>query len=453
MYQKLLAAIRPTIQTNSTTAKIGAWTGVAGLLIFAFFSLLSIAGANIGLALMLLGMIISPAAWRRLSHEPLFWISLLTIAYIAFLGYRTALAFPEYHKTVVSQSKDWALLFIFFIPAWWISREKGRLLLTLSLMLIGFSLGILSSLDGATVSQILNGARLGLHFGKPIIFGFICAVAILALTTLTFYLLSPRAQLRTANKALFVGLTVISILFFIQGLIVSQSRGVWLSILIALPTALILIRRDRHPSAATSKATPILLAAVALIILAALSANWDTITKRVFVEQQELSIVVSKGLEEAPLGSSTYRLHLWRFGIERWLERPLMGWGPGTTYGLIDAENSIALKNPDGSSFDHLHNAYLEVLFQLGLIGLILIAVTTFLVISICVSQYKAGRISKYLFAFLLSNFVLILVYSLTDFRHLHWNWRFYWMILSGIVFSLALSPPNASSQSEADKA
>lgn len=192
---------------------------------------------------MLLGMIISPAAWRRLSHEPLFWISLLTIAYIAFLGYKTALAFPEYHKTVVSQSKDWALLFIYFIPAWWISREKGRLLLTLSLMLIGFSLGILSSLDGTTVSQILNDARSGLHFGKPIIFGFICAVAILALTTLTFYLLSPRAQRRLITKALFVGLTVFSILFFDRQ---SVQRG------LALYTHRFTHRTDTHPKRSPS---------------------------------------------------------------------------------------------------------------------------------------------------------------------------------------------------------
>jgi O-antigen ligase len=421
--------------------RTGEWLGITGLLIFSFFSLLSISGANLGFALMLLALIISPAAWRRLVREQLFWICLLTIAYIILSAYLAGLEFPEEHKTIIKKAKAWAWLFLFFIPGWWMSRAQGRVPLSLGLMLAGFSLGILSSLDATTLNLLQNGVRSGLHFGKPIIFGFDSAVAILTLIMLTFYLLSPNSGIAPRFKVLLTGLTFVGILFFIQGLIISQSRGVWLAILFALPVALFLAWKSRHTPRKTAKTSIALLLGGVALISAIMAMNWNTLTKRISYEQGALSIAFNQGLDEAPLGSSTARLHLWRFAIDKWLERPLLGWGPGTTYGQTKAENSVVLKDHRGISFDHLHNAYLEVLFQLGLIGLVLICVTAVLITSTTVRAYRMGNISNYMLAFLLSNFVLILIYSLTDFRHLHWNWRFYWLILGGIIFSLTLIP------------
>ena len=61
-----------------------------------------------------------------------------------------------------------------------------------------------------------------------------------------------------------------------------------------------------------------ILALTSLVLL----LNWNTLTQRMQYERQELGVVVSKGLEAAPLSSSTYRLHLWKFGLAKWLEKP-----------------------------------------------------------------------------------------------------------------------------------
>ncbi|MEJ2426252.1 MAG: O-antigen ligase family protein [Candidatus Thiodiazotropha sp.] len=179
--------------------------------------------------------------------------------------------------------------------------------------------------------------------------------------------------------------------------------------------------------------------AMSLIAVLILAFNWNTITARVTSEQKELGIVVSQGLEKAPLSSSTYRLHLWQFGLEKWLQRPFTGWGPGTTHALVEADNNPGLRDERGVSFDHLHNAYLEVVFQLGLIGIVLIALVCGLMIAKLMEAYRRKRVSLYFIAFLFGNFALISVYSLTDFRHLHWNWRFYWLIIAGITFAYPL--------------
>jgi O-antigen ligase len=447
MFTSLFARLVPAEAPDSTLARTREWLGVAGLCLFSFFALLGIAGANLGLALMLIALLLSPEAWRRLLRQPLFRLCLLVIGYIALRTVWPAAETAGEPQTQANRAMDWAWLFLFFIPAWWLSRAPNRIVLSLSLMFSGFALGIVSSLDSAALSGLQEGVRSGFHFGKAIIFGFDCAAAILALLVLVFYWLRPGVTVARGRQAILIGLAVLAMLFFTQGLIASQSRGVWLSILVALPVALLTLRLGRaHGRLYSWRHLAVLTGILALTSLVLL-LNWNTITQRMQYERQELGVVLSEGLEEAPLGSSTYRLHLWKFGLAKWLEKPVLGWGPGTTLEMIEAENDIALKNPDGNSFDHLHNAYLEVLFQLGLTGFVLTAIVCTLLVWSIIQAYRKQCLSSYLQAFLLGNFVLIAVYSLTDFRHLHWNWRFYWLIIAGITFacSLAENRPAAS--------
>jgi O-antigen ligase len=440
MFTSLLTRLAPAEAPTSTLARISDRLGIAGLCLFSFFALLGIAGANLGLALMLIALFLSPQAWRQLLHQPLFRLCLLVIGYIALRTIWPPAENAGEPHAQVNQAMDWAWLFLFFVPAWWLSRGPNRIVLSLSLMFSGFALGIISSLDGAALSGLQEGVRSGFHFKKPIIFGFDCAVAILALLVLVFYWLRPGAVVTRTRQTILVGLTILAMLFFTQGLIVSQSRGVWLATLVALPAALLIPRLGREQVHRYTRQHLVALTGILTLSSLMLLLNWNTLTQRLQYESRELGVVISEGLEEAPLGSSTYRLHLWKFGLAKWLERPVLGWGPGTTLAMIDAENDISLKNPGGAtSFDHLHNAYLEVLFQLGLAGFVLITAVCALLVWMIIQGYRKQCLSSYLLAFLLSNFVLIAVYSLTDFRHLHWNWRFYWLIIAGISFACSL--------------
>jgi len=436
-----LAGLAPAEAPVSTLARISDWLGVAGLCVFSFFALLGIAGANVGLALMLVALLLSQEAWRQLLRQSLVRACLLVIGYIALRSVWPPAAGAGEPQPQVAQAMDWAWLFLFFVPAWWLSRAPHRMVLSLTLMLSGFALGIVMSLDAAALTGLREGVRSGFHFGKPIIFGFDCAVAILALLLLVFYWLRPGLTVTRSRQAILIGLTILAMLFFTEGLILSQSRGVWLSFVVALPVALLVLGFGRDQGQRYTRRHFLVLTGILALTSLVLLLNWNTLTQRMQYERQELGVVVSKGLEAAPLSSSTYRLHLWKFGLAKWLEKPFLGWGPGTTPAMIEAENAIALKNPGGStSFDHLHNAYLEVLLQLGLSGFVLITVVCVLLAGLVIRGYRKQCLSSYLLAFLLGNFVLIAVYSLTDFRHLHWNWRFYWLIIAGIAFACRLT-------------
>ncbi|MCG7896656.1 MAG: O-antigen ligase family protein [Candidatus Thiodiazotropha taylori] len=439
MLQALSPYFKPSRIADSKLQQTSDWIGVLGLYIFSFFSLLSIAGANLGLGLMLIGLLLSSDAWRRLPRQFLFWSCLLIIAYIVYRGVEAMAEIPLDHKTQANQARDWALLFLFFIPAWWLSQSPRRIPTALGLMLAGFTLGILSALDGETLAQLLQGERSGMHFGKPIIFGFDCAAAILGLIVLAIYRLNPQLKQNRSQQVLLVVLIILGILFYTQGLIISQSRGVWLALFFALPTIFLTLKFTRQSKKQPKVSLLMPLAAVGLVLALILALNWDTIQSRVSTEQTELGTVVSEGLDEAPLTSSTYRLHLWEFGLNKWLERPFTGWGPGTTHALVEAENNPNLKDHRDVGFDHLHNAYLEVVFQLGLVGIMIIALICGLMVSKIMEAFRRQRISIYFLAFLFSNFMLIAIYSLTDFRHLHWNWRFYWLIIAGCAYAFTL--------------
>lgn len=439
MPQTLASYFAPTRAPATTLQKASDWIGVTGLYLFSFFSLLSIAGANTGMGLMLIGLLLSSDAWRRLSKQFLVWCCLLIIGYIVVRNFSPTTQIAVDPKTQVNQAKDWALLFLFFIPAWWLSQSPKRIPTALGLMIVGFSLGILSSLNGDVLSQIVQGTRSGLHFGKPIIFGFDCAAMILGLIVLAVYCLNPNLQLTRIQRYSCVGLTILAILFFTQGLIISQSRGVWLAIFFAIPTIFLTLKFTRQSKQQPKVMLLLPLATLGAILALIVALNWSTIQQRISAEQQELGVVVNQGLNQAPLTSATYRLHLWEFGLNKWLERPFTGWGPGTTYALVEAENNPELRDDRNIAFDHLHNAYLELVFQLGLIGIILVSLICGLMVSKIMEAYRRMRISIYFLAFLFSNFVLIAIYSLTDFRHLHWNWRFYWMMLAGIAFAFPL--------------
>jgi O-antigen ligase len=237
-----------------------------------------------------------------------------------------------------------------------------------------------------------------------------------------------------------LSLTLLAILFFTQGLIISQSRGVWLAILFALPILFLTLRYAGPPRQHNPIRLRYPIIGLGVIITLILALNWNTISQRITSESNEWSAIVNQGLDQAPLGASSYRLHLWQFGLRKWLERPFFGWGPGTTYALIDAENNIALQDPPGSSLDHLHNAYLEVVFQFGIFGIVLVALVCGVLIYKLMECYRRKRLSIYFLAFLMSHFMLIAIYSLTDFRHLHWNWRFYWLIIAGATLAFGLA-------------
>nr|WP_254201270.1 O-antigen ligase family protein [Lysobacter sp. MMG2] len=197
-------------------------------------------------------------------------------------------------------------------------------------------------------------------------------------------------------------------------LLFSQSRGAWLSFLIAVPLAIVGYSLTRGPRRRPLPWQPLLLAAVASVLL--LVAAHRIFAMRFDGAHQMLPSWVESMLEGkgevasppasppdvAPGGTAArlpapnaapakaqpasptalppdidgldttipgnkavgIRVLLYRMGMERFLERPWLGWGLDTVPVLIERAQL-----PTGERFVHLHNAYLDALVGMGLIG------------------------------------------------------------------------------------
>lgn len=114
---------------------------------------------------------------------------------------------------------------------------------------------------------------------------------------------------------------------------------------------------------------------------------------------------------------SSNRWPLWLFVIDRWWEAPVLGHGAGSF--AVDAHGVDERKFP--------HNIFLEVLYENGLLGLILLicfVVSAFMRFSSC--QLQEGNVW---FAVVISAFMAVLV---------HWDisdLRLLWMLL-GVMFA-----------------
>ena len=161
---------------------------------------------------------------------------------------------------------------------------------------------------------------------------------------------------------------------FLLGLIdvyILQSKGVWLSLAIALPFLVLLIVSTQGNRAVRLAASGAFAAAVLMTILL-----WDGI-EAVAGETFRLGFslldsAADKGLwvaidetlaiSDLPLGFHE-RLTLWANGLHLWLQAPIFGHGPAWLAKWNDGPF------PD-LRFTLMHNGYLEILVRYGLFGL-----------------------------------------------------------------------------------
>jgi O-antigen ligase len=130
-------------------------------------------------------------------------------------------------------------------------------------------------------------------------------------------------------------------------------------------------------------------------------------------------------------GSFGKRYHMLLFGWEHAQRNLLFGLGPGVTEPLMKSEWTKTRPHSD------LHNGYLEILLRLGLVGAALFLALLVLLVQGSWRAYRAQRIPWDLFLLLMTALALHLLGTLTNFRMLNIDWRHYWLLFGGILFSI----------------
>lgn len=173
----------------------------------------------------------------------------------------------------------------------------------------------------------------------------------------------PLPRLTTALVALLLLVTG-------AGVMITQTRGVWLGTAIGIVVISLLKMRmlTRRQQWTATRGLPILLAATALLSLAILLAT------QLFGKFEEgrgsFDQLESMEVEALQYDSIGIRARYWVYGVPWILQRPLTGWGIHGSH-LISQRPEI-LTQDLRLIYTHLHSSYLDLAAQYGLPGVLL---------------------------------------------------------------------------------
>ncbi len=164
------------------------------------------------------------------------------------------------------------------------------------------------------------------------------------------------SQLSRARRAL----GLLAVAAALNASVLSQSRGGWLALLLALPLALVWLyfhRRDMFRVIGFS-----MLTVVAVVV----ALNSGSMLKRFDIMEQEMHTYDQRGDAQSSVGQ---RLEHWRFAWSTVRERPLLGWG---FKGYMEEKAKRVAAGQYGESiaeYKFVHHEFLDQWVKLGITG------------------------------------------------------------------------------------
>lgn len=155
---------------------------------------------------------------------------------------------------------------------------------------------------------------------------------------------------------------------FIGGLIFSYTRAAWISLLGAAALYLVLKFRISYKY----------LLGVAFLIGFWGFLNWDTLIMKLEKNKQDASKDLVEHVQSisniASDASNLERINRWSCAWKMFLEKPLLGWGPGTymfQYAPFQSSDQLTIISTNFGDGGNAHSEYLGPLSESGLFGLL----------------------------------------------------------------------------------
>lgn len=411
-------------------------SGYFGLYLFAFSMWLSPPGGYLGLGLMMLAALAHRDVRDRLRRDGMAKLALLFAVYLAlYASWVVWITSPNY-TLLWGDLWEWLRVFVLFIfVAWWLAGDERRIVMVLILSLAGLLVKMFMGEPGG-LSILMSDTRSG--FGLPIIsFGLYSATALLGMLVLLPRVWRGRTWPGYVTAILFI-MWCAAFVILLQGLIISRSRDAWIATLLIFP--LILTLQLRGGLRAALRPAWWRAGAIALVVLSLLGGvatyKWDTIKARVQYEQNSWQALFAGEFDKIPDGSMGYRLQLVEFGLSKWLERPLVGWGPHSYRELIAQASNEGLRD-----MPHLHNAYVETLLSFGILGALFFVMLKGMLYTTIYQSWRGGHASTDIALFLAGALGLLMIWCLASFGLNQVAWNFYFALLAGAIYSYRFKP------------
>lgn len=418
--------------------------GISGILILAISMWISTAGAHFGLFLIFVATLtqFSTPEYRKLLRDPVTIGLAVIIAYVLIWDLALSVLGPDLGK--YDATRKWLYILIPWCSYWFYKYPR----LVMPILILAATSKLIETI--VIVPQYWDtfvNAWSGGHVFKAKGYGFYFSCVLLGLM---IYL--PRFYHWLRQFRLFpLGMTIyfMLILWFLQCLAGAQSRTSWLFFFLALILVAIVSLRRYY------RQQKIILPNIAQITVAVLLATLILVTlqyqqiKSNFLRDDAANVVkIVRGDPNLTYSSATHRYLLYRLATELWLQSPFLGQGPIDSSYYVDHHKDKRL-HVDG----HFHSSYLEILVSFGLVGLLMFAGLSYVLLKRFYQNYRKGMIAPDLALFIASVFLLAGLWNLFNSRFIHVDWRFFWILLIGITHaaSISASMPAEKYQGEHD--
>jgi O-antigen ligase len=408
---------------------------VIGFYLFAGTAVLSVSGAALAAVIMLLAWSLSlPRVWQSIRPDPVFWLVLACLVYVLCSALLAAHRLPETAAWQWEQAGKWAWLALLPVVAWWLRSGPRRFYIAFTLFAAGAFLRMALNTPWEHLGDLVTGVYRPWGFGL----WHISFSAYLAIISLGLVLFSRRVLVAVGpgpGRWLVVAGILAALLLCGVGIVVGKSRGTWLAMVAVFPVIVLAYLHSlrRQGNAISWKSLGLGGAVLAVALAAGLGPGLEHVSDRLFAEQETYESLLERDVSQVPLSSVGTRIHLYKYGFERWLERPVFGWGAGSEAYLIESTGLFTghYRPP------HFHNIVLEILVRFGLVGLLLVSAVFWLIYRDIWRAYRSGRLPADWFYFFVGTLAFSLVWGMADIRVVKWDYRYFTLLFLGAAYAL----------------
>lgn len=362
---------------------------------------------------------------KQLRSQHVFWVLWLATL-VALLSWGLMLLdHPEWAQTSpkVHRLTYWLLL----IPIAYGLGGRQRTVVAIWLVALA-CLFLATCINGIGMQAFKNGVagtRTDLNLLNPQ-----HAAMYFSVTLLAAFAFLPRLLSQTRYRWLLAILWLVAVLFGFFAIVVTQTRAVWLGLGVAL---LAMSAFGFLLGTATQKTKFIVSCIVVVLVGLLIASQYNRFAARIGAEQQTVAAFIHG--EDIPLDSAGIRLSFWRASLPWIEERPIVGWG-------IDGKKLIIQQSeefPDWvrKRFSHMHNSFLDVLVNFGVLGLAVVAGLWFLLVRAAFRASRNGVIPADMLVFFLAFLVLWFVINCFESYMQFASGRFVFALISGGILSL----------------
>ncbi len=379
--------------------------------------------------LLLLGsvwiFVVAPKALRR---SPAFWL-FAAAALVSLLSWALSLlTHPQWAESSpkLDRTANW-LAAIAIATALGGHLQRG--LLVWGLAAVALLLAPWLSGDGwAEIWRGLNGQRVDFKLHNAEHAGLYFSVLGLGLLALL-----PRAFRLRRGRGVALLIWIIALAGAITGIVITQTRSMWLGFTAALMLLGWLqgLRLSRHRLWRWISAVLLSLAMVPLLVV---FARLDIVETRSAAEESTVQSLLSGRFGDIPFDSAGIRIHSWLEGLDWFAARPLLGWG-GRGRNLVISESQWFTPEIK-QTYRHLHNSYLDVAVNYGVVGLALLLLMWFWFVRIALQAARRGHLPTDLLHFFLCFMVLWAVVNFFESFVFYTSGIYVFSLIGGLILS-----------------